>query len=182
MNENNVLRTHHDKGTTYVTWRGKRFAAAIGKNGIIDAHDKREGDGCTPSGCHRVTGGIFRPDRIESPQSQISFMYNQQQAGWCDDPAHVLYNRHIIKPFTACHEELWREDHVYDIILITDHNTDPTIPHHGSAIFIHIAAEETNKEKGTAGLLPTAGCLALRKEDLLTILHECEKELIWVVE
>ena len=72
--------------------------------------------------------------------------------GWCDDPAHGDYNRPVKLPFAASHEVLWRDDHLYDVIVVVGHNDEPPRAGLGSAIFIHCA---------TADYAPTEGCIAL---------------------
>ena len=47
---------------------------------------------------------------------------------------------------------MWRDDHLYDVVLDLAWNRGPVRPGHGSAIFLHLAA---------AGLKPTAGCVAV---------------------
>lgn len=59
------------------------------------------------------------------------------------------------------HENLWRDDDVYDLIIPIGYNDSPIAAGKGSAIFIHVARE--NYE-------PTEGCVALKLEDLLRIL------------
>jgi L,D-peptidoglycan transpeptidase YkuD (ErfK/YbiS/YcfS/YnhG family)/very-short-patch-repair endonuclease len=58
-------------------------------------------------------------------------------------------------------ENLWREDHVYDLIIPLGYNDAPIVPGKGSAIFLHLARE--NYEG-------TEGCVALQKSDLLELL------------
>ena len=60
-------------------------------------------------------------------------------------------------------DSLWREDHVYDVILVVGYNDAPPVPGKGSAIFIHLARE---------GYTPTAGCPVFSKPDLLEILAQ----------
>lgn len=82
--------------------------------------------------------------------------------GWCDDPnASQNYNRLVTLPYTFSHEKLWREDYVYDLIVVVGYNDDPVMPNKGSAIFMHLARD---------GYTPTEGCVALAKKDLLEIL------------
>ena len=166
-----TLKTIIQSDDVYIQFRDSVFKAAIGKNGVIAAEDKVEGDLKTPKGRYRVTHGFYRPDKMDCPKSIILFTALDPSFGWCDEPSHPLYNQHVIKPFDASHEDLWRGDDVYDVILVTDHNTNPTVPGKGSAVFIHIARED---------FTPTAGCLALRKEDLLAIIENCSAELAWV--
>ena len=42
-------------------------------------------------------------------------------------------------PYATAHEELWRGDHLYDIVIETSHNKRPRIQGRGSAIFFHLA-------------------------------------------
>ena len=52
-------------------------------------------------------------------------------------------------------------DGLYDMIVEIDHNTRPRMAGRGSAVFIHVARP---------GFAPTAGCVALRAQDLKTLL------------
>ncbi|MGB7038103.1 MAG: L,D-transpeptidase family protein, partial [Xanthobacteraceae bacterium] len=54
-----------------------------------------------------------------------------------------------------------RKDGLYDLIIEIDHNTRPRVAGLGSAVFIHVARD-------TFG--PTAGCVALRLDDLRKLL------------
>ena len=64
-------------------------------------------------------------------------------------------------PFAASHERLWRDDHVYDIVLITDWNYTHRQRQRGSAIFFHLTE---------AGERPTQGCIAIARTDMLKLL------------
>ena len=95
-----------------------------------------------------------------------------QEDGWCDDVQDVRYNRYISLPYVGSHEKLWREDHVYDLILVVGHNDNPVVQGEGSAIFVHLRRPE-----GT----PTEGCVALGLPDLLQVLRECTPQSALVV-
>jgi L,D-peptidoglycan transpeptidase YkuD (ErfK/YbiS/YcfS/YnhG family) len=58
-------------------------------------------------------------------------------------------------------DRLWRDDHLYDLLVELDHNTRPRIAGRGSAVFIHLARP---------GLKPTAGCIGLRAAALRQLL------------
>ena len=54
--------------------------------------------------------------------------------GWCDDAADEIYNRPVKLPFRARAERLWREDGIYDLIVVLGYNDDPPVPGMGSAV------------------------------------------------
>jgi L,D-peptidoglycan transpeptidase YkuD (ErfK/YbiS/YcfS/YnhG family) len=120
--------------------------------------DKREGDGATPVGVHRITGMYHRPDRVaHAPRWSIPIGPRDL---WCDDSTHADYNHPVRAPFNASHEALRRADPLYDLILITDWNYPDARPMSGSAIFLHTWRRAT---------FPTAGCIALRQDHLFDL-------------
>ena len=138
-----------------------RLPCRIGKAGAIPMSDGREGDAKTPLGDYTLRFGFYRADRLEKPKSGLNFRALSQDDGWCDAPDDPAYNRYIRLPYPSSHEELWRDDGAYDIILVLSHNDSPPIPNHGSAVFIHIAQPDDRK---------TLGCVALAPEDMVQIL------------
>lgn len=145
----------------HALWRGRRYRCAIGKGGI--RADKREGDGATPAGRYRLVRTLYRPDRGPEPATGLPVAATRSSDGWCDDPASPDYNRHVLLPHAASCETLWREDGLYDVIVVTDHNADPPVPGAGSAIFVHVARPDYG---------PTLGCVAFAIDDLREILSE----------
>jgi L,D-peptidoglycan transpeptidase YkuD (ErfK/YbiS/YcfS/YnhG family) len=104
---------------------------------------------------------LFRPDRLpRAPLTGLPLRGLRPEEGWCDDAADELYNKPVKLPYRARAERLWREDRIYDVIVVLGYNDDPVVPGKGSAIFLHIARP---------GFTPTAGCVALGQEDLLTV-------------
>lgn len=113
---------------------------------------KREGDGGTPLGRLRVLRGFYRADRIRRPRTRLPLQPIRPENGWCDAPGHRRYNQGVTLPFAASHERMWRDDHLYDVVLDLDWNRHPAIRGRGSAIFLHCARP---------GFLPTEGCVAI---------------------
>jgi L,D-peptidoglycan transpeptidase YkuD (ErfK/YbiS/YcfS/YnhG family) len=72
--------------------------------------------------------------------------------GWCDDPADPLYNRAVRLPRGGRHEGMWRDDHLYDYVVVLGYNDRPPLRPFGSAIFLHLARD---------GYQPTEGCVAI---------------------
>ncbi len=134
---------------------------ALGWGGLVEASDKREGDGATPLGAWPMRRVLYRPDRIARPETRIPATALTPQMGWCDDPMDIEYNRQVRLPFHARHEILWREDHVYDLVVELGFNDDPVISGRGSAIFLHVARPDYSQ---------TEGCVACALPDLLELL------------
>ena len=148
----------------FTAWSDGRFdlgerevRCALGRGGVIAAEDKREGDGASPLGAWPVRGVLYRPDRGATPVAALPVRALAEDDGWCDAPGDPAYNRLVKRPYPASHEALWRDDGVYDLIVVLGHNDDPPIPGLGSAIFLHLARE---------GYAPTEGCVALSRPDL----------------
>lgn len=146
---------------------GKAYNCAIGRSGGRPSAQKTEGDGATPIGRWPIKRVFFRPDRTAPPQTTLPLVPLRPHDGWCDAPFDALYNRPVSLPYPASHERLWREDHVYDVIVELGHNDDPVVPERGSAVFIHIAKPD---------FTPTEGCIALNRDDLLDILSNMSDE------
>jgi len=135
--------------------------AAIGRSGVTKASDKREGDGATPLGCYPLRRVLYRADRVEPPQTALPSRPLLPDDGWCDAPEDPAYNRPVRRPYPASHEALWREDELYDIILVLGHNDDPPASGAGSAIFLHCKRGDYE---------PTEGCVALAPADVRALL------------
>jgi len=137
----------------------QKFRCALGRGGIVAK--KREGDGSTPTGSFALRRLYVRTDKGGTPTSPVPISIIAPDDGWCDAPDHADYNRPVTLPFAASHEKMWRDDHLYDLVLVIGHNDDPPIPYLGSAVFIHLARPD---------YCPTEGCIAFAREDLETIL------------
>ncbi len=137
------------------------FRCALGKGGVRDPREKREGDGATPAGLLPLRRVLWRADRVAKPRCAVPAEPIAPEDGWCDDPAHPDYNRRVRLPHPARHERLWREDAVYDILGVLGWNDAPVERGRGSAIFLHLARPD---------YAPTEGCVALAERDLRAVL------------
>ena len=143
---------------TGLRFQGRRFACTIGRGGVVAAERKREGDGGTPTGTHRIVGMLYRPDRMARPTDWALPIGPSDL--WSDDVRDPDYNLMVRAPHEFSHERLRRADPQYDLVLITDWNWPYSVPGRGSAIFIH---------RWRRPCAPTAGCVALAPQDLLWI-------------
>jgi L,D-peptidoglycan transpeptidase YkuD (ErfK/YbiS/YcfS/YnhG family) len=161
------LRTIRLRLGTSVTRSGSlelgwlRFRCAIGQNGVTAS--KREGDGATPAGTWKLDEVLWRSDRNLGRRVACALPARaiRPDQGWCDAPADRNYNRAIRHPYPARAECLWREDHLYDIVVVLGYNRRPRLRGRGSAIFLHVARPD---------YAPTEGCIALRERDLRLLL------------
>jgi len=150
-----------------LSFGARRFPCALGRSGIVTM--KREGDGGTPAGDFLLREVRYRPDRIPLPSTKgLAVRRLQATDGWCDAPTDPAYNRSVRLPYPASAEKMWRDDHLYDLLAVIGYNDAPTVPGRGSAIFLHVARDDTPPTR----FAPTEGCGAVRLEDLLVILAE----------
>ena len=145
------------------TGAGLDVRCALGSAGVIEAARKREGDGYSPAGIWPLQRVLFRAHRIPAPQTKLPIAPLAQDDGWCDAPGNENYNRFVKLPCPAGAERLWRNDELYDVIVILGFNDNPVVPGAGSAIFWHIAHTDYT---------PTQGCVAIARADMLTALAE----------
>lgn len=151
---------------------GRRWRCALGRSGV--RQDKREGDGATPVGRFPLRRLLYRRDRLATPPATtLPCTVIARDDGWCDEPADPAYNGPVRLPCTASHEILWREDGLYDVVVVVGHNDDPPVPGLGSAIFLHVARPDYG---------PTEGCVALALDDLLDLLRVCGPDTVMAIE
>ena len=138
---------------------GLVFRAALGRGGVTG--EKREGDGATPAGLLPLRRVLYRADRVRRPECTAAVEPIAPNDGWCDDPSSSDYNRMVRLPHDGSHEELWRQDGLYDLVVVLGWNDAPVQPGRGSAIFLHVAQADYG---------PTEGCVALALDDLQRVL------------
>jgi L,D-peptidoglycan transpeptidase YkuD (ErfK/YbiS/YcfS/YnhG family) len=141
---------------------GSKVRCALGPAGVVAASAKREGDGASPAGVWPIRRVLYRPDRGPAPQTALPVAAIAQDDGWCDAPQDGGYNRPVKLPYPASAERMWRDDGLYDLVVVLGHNDDPPVAGMGSAIFLHLARPD---------YAPTHGCIAVRREDLDALLR-----------
>ncbi len=146
----------------------------FGKNGVTKA--KNEGDGCTPLGTFPI-GFAFGTEILKTSYPYYELKDNIY---WISDPHSPYYNKWVevskkektySYPYmSTCKKIDWQEaEHLidykiqYQLALVIEYNVNPIQKNKGSAIFLHVK----NKEY-------TAGCIAVNKEEMLTIMKWLE--------
>lgn len=101
---------------------------------------KQEGDGRSPAGVFEI-GTAYGYD---STRNEVSLPYVQATRGLrcVDDPASRHYNRIVSTGEIAVDwksaEHMRRDDDLYAIAILVEHNTRDTKPGAGSCIFVHV--------------------------------------------
>lgn len=99
-----------------------------------------------------LIGGYVRHDRLSLPPAPLPTRKTRKDMLWCDASGHAQYNRPVMAPFTPSHEEMMREDGLYDICLVMDWNLRSRRRNASSAIFFHLIRP---------GYEPTQGCVSV---------------------
>jgi L,D-peptidoglycan transpeptidase YkuD (ErfK/YbiS/YcfS/YnhG family) len=148
----------------YLKYENLKFRCAVGKNGI--KKKVKEGDNITPKGKYKIINLLYRADKLKKVKTALKKIKIKKNMVWCDDIRSKFYNKLTHLPNNYSHEKLFRNDNIYDLILVLNYNSNPIIKGKGSAIFIHVAKKKFAR---------TRGCIALQKKDLLTLLRNIKK-------
>ena len=149
----------------HLNYKDLKFKCALGRAGV--GEKRIEGDNITPKGTYKIIKIYYRKDRIKKISSKFKLIKIEKNMAWCNDPNSQKYNQLIKLPSKYTYEKLFRKDNVYDLILVLNYNINPIIKNKGSAIFIHIAKKKYKK---------TAGCVGLKKPDLIKLIMIIKKK------
>jgi L,D-peptidoglycan transpeptidase YkuD (ErfK/YbiS/YcfS/YnhG family) len=152
------------KKNGYLKYKNLKFRCALGKGGV--KKKIKEGDNITPKGIFSITRIFYRQDKIKKIITKVKKIKIKKNMGWCDDSQSPFYNKQVKLPNRFGYEKLYREDDLYDIILILNYNTKPVIKNKGSAIFVHVGNKFYKK---------TRGCVALKKDHLIKLISQIKK-------
>lgn len=158
------------KKSGYLNYKNLKYRCALGKSGI--KKKKKEGDNVTPSGVFKIIKIYYRADKIKKIISPIKKIQIKKNMGWCDDSKSNFYNQQINLPSKFGYEKLYRNDNLYDLIIVINYNMNPIIKNKGSAIFIHIANKKFKN---------TEGCIAIEKKNLVRLVKIINKKTLVII-
>jgi len=138
--------------------------AVVGRSGVVATDTKREGDGGTPAGVHRLGTAFGVADHVTT---RLPYRRATGDDWWIDDPASPSYNRWVVGKPAVSAEAMRREDGQYELGAVIEWNTDPVVPGRGSAIFLHVWRAPDR---------PTAGCVALSRENVAALLAWLDRD------
>ncbi len=141
-------------------WRavGGVVACVVGRSGVVDAADKREGDGGTPAGAWPLRRAFGADADVATGLLYVAATADDH---WVDDPRAPQYNQWVVGAPGVSAERLRRDDGQYDVAAVLEYNTAPVVPGKGSAIFLHVWSGPGR---------PTAGCVAAAASDVRALL------------
>jgi len=132
----------------------------VGRNGV--GFQKREGDGCTPSGLYGIGSAFYIKSQ---PETGLDSFQITKDTYWVDDPESEFYNQRVEgtanKDWNSAEHMIGYD--VYRYGFVVDYNLQ-AVKYAGSAIFFHV------------GDNPTAGCVATGENMVLAYLKELDKE------
>lgn len=150
---------------------GLAIPCALGRSGI--GIKRGEGDGITPRGSFPLLSAMARTDRMDLRRFNLPWNVIHQNDGWCDAVQDRNYNCPVPLPYAASHERLWRDDHLYDVVFVMDHNVSRRMGVGGSAIFFHLAHSDYR---------PTEGCVAISREHMLQLVPRIGPGTVMLIE
>lgn len=149
-----------------LTFAGHTYPCMVGHMGVTGI--KFEGDGCTPAGRFHLREVRYRPDRLAvAPDTHLPCFPARQTDGWCDDPSDPNYNKLVTQPYQNDFENMWRPDHLYDLLAVIGYNDAPVVPGAGSAVFLHVMRPPADGHQWTTG------CVSLELPTLQAVLAAC---------
>jgi L,D-peptidoglycan transpeptidase YkuD (ErfK/YbiS/YcfS/YnhG family) len=160
-----VRQLANNRARGWLTAGPFRLPCALGPSGVV--RRKREGDGGTPAGEFALLWAYCRPDRQRPRAGGVPVRLMRKDQGWCEAPESPCYNRPVRLPAASATDRMWRQDPLYDVAIVLDYNVTRRKKGAGSAIFLHHARP---------GLTPTAGCVAIRAEDMRKLLPRLSSE------
>lgn len=159
---------------------GNPIPVSVGKNGLAWGRGiyrnadrtpaKREGDGRAPAGIFGL-GPAFGYARHAPLGCKLAYRTITVRDYFVDALASADYNRWVTIPAGQPNrpDELWpsfermkRADRIYEFGIVVQQNDSPVVKGKGSAVFLHV---------WRAPGVPTVGCTAMAREDLLTLLR-----------
>jgi L,D-peptidoglycan transpeptidase YkuD (ErfK/YbiS/YcfS/YnhG family) len=101
---------------------------------------KREGDGRSPAGVFGIGSAYgYEADR---PDLSLPYVQALEDLRCVDDPGSAHYNQIVSTSETSVDwhsaEHMLREDELYALAIVVEHNTETTRPSAGSCIFLHL--------------------------------------------
>lgn len=166
---------------------GPPWAARIGQAGLAwgrglhptptKGRRKQEGDERAPAGVFALPEAYgFDPQWAD--KTSLPYIAVGTQDLFISDPQSQDYNRHVRldhDPATPWElsQQMVQRDPAHALQILVAHNTDPTVPGAGSAIFLHV----WRRDGGSA----TSGCTAMSRRQIETLVGWLKPGAVFVI-
>ncbi len=172
FNVSHAILTRYEKVDQQYQQVGQSVPVNIGRNGLgwglgeaglthgVDEPLKKEGDGKAPAGIFKISKAFGYTKTLET---KMPYVEADKELICVDDVNSQHYNQILSLQNAAqpkSFEWMRRQDDLYKMGLIVEHNS-AAVKGAGSCIFFHIRKSED---------APTAGCSAMREDDLFKII------------
>ena len=173
FNNTHAVLTRYEKEQNGYKRIGEKIIVNIGRSGLawgigekgfiprVNDPVKKEGDGKAPAGIFKISQAFGYASTIET---KMPYIQADKELICVDDSDSKDYNKILDKERSddpKSFEWMKRDDDLYKIGLVIEHNTIAK-KGAGSCIFFHIQKSDD---------APTAGCSAMKEEDLQTIIE-----------
>ncbi len=168
-----TVRAGHDPAAPHrgtLTIGDWTVPCAVGRSGIVDPAQKREGDGATPSGRFALRYGYYEPGIFDDGvMAAMAFPFKPKPDSydWIENPASPDYNRMRARSHNEPPPD--RAPRLFDIFIPLGWNDAVPRAAGGSAIFLHAARPD---------MTGTAGCVAVPHDQLLELAQRLRPGMI----
>jgi L,D-peptidoglycan transpeptidase YkuD (ErfK/YbiS/YcfS/YnhG family) len=150
------------KGASWKRAVSAPFPAVVGKEGMVPAEEKKEGDLKTPTGLYRL-GEAFGTHPLAI---KMDYKYITADDKFIDDVTSEFYNSWVNgQTDVKSYESMLIAP--YEMGVVINYNMKPAISGKGSAIFMHISKSLK---------VPTYGCVAMDEYHLFALLRWLDKK------
>ncbi len=168
---NIIIKKSKKKNIAFLYFNKRKIICLVGKNGI--GVKCREGDMITPRGVFKMNKIYYRYDKTGKINTRIPTQKISKKLIWITDPKSKKYNSPSTQNSNHNFENFYRNDSLYDIVIVLNFNLGPCRKFKGSAIFIHCSEKNKNF---------TEGCIAVKKEILIEILKHISPKSFLIVD
>jgi len=156
-----------DSVTVLVGKKGLAWGRGLHKVENAGIPLKKEGDGKSPAGVFTLSTAFGYLPAEEFKELKFPYLQVSQTLECVDDGNSQYYNKlverdKIESPDWKSSERMLLSGIWYELGVMVDHNTYPTLPGHGSCIFLHNWSDPADS---------TTGCTAMARPDLKTIIE-----------
>ena len=149
---------------------GISFPVVIGRNGLANEGEKKEGDHKSPCGVFPLVSAFGYSAMQDAQWIHLPYIQCTPSLKCVDDVSSSFYNKIVnedaVKKDWNSAEDMLRKDDLYKWGIVVGYNTSNIIPGAGSAIFMHVWRSANEG---------TEGCIAMEPQNIIRLLKWLEE-------